>query len=95
LELKFVDARDQLEKVKAEKIELLEKAGLNYREMPAGLDDLPISAEDWGPRLHGIREARRSELTTALESAGLLAPRPQPEARRASGSRGERRALGM
>jgi hypothetical protein len=69
-ELNEVNAK--LEALKQEKLRLIEEAGLRRDEVPAALDELPISPHDFAPHLHGIHSPQREKVIDGLKGVGLL-----------------------
>jgi hypothetical protein len=66
------DVSAEIEALKQEKIRLIEEAGLRRDEVPASLDELPISPHDFVPHLHGIRSPQREKVIEGLKGVGLL-----------------------
>jgi predicted nucleic acid-binding Zn-ribbon protein len=68
------DAKQALAEVTAEKKKILEDAGIDWREMRIGLNELPATEQEYNIRLAGIREPVRSEMMAKMMSTGLLKP---------------------
>jgi hypothetical protein len=68
------NARSELLEVTAEKQKILSDAGLDWREVPIRLDELPSTSQEFAVRLHGMRQPMRDTLMSKMLSTGLLKP---------------------
>jgi hypothetical protein len=68
------DAKQALAELTAEKKKILEDAGIDWRELRIGLNELPATEQEYSIRLGGIRQPMRDQMMAKMMSTGLLKP---------------------